>query len=737
MTKYRPSSQKTAKIKRGVIMLKKKCCYKSQSEFLKGVKYSLLGSVFIFAGLLVLIVFGTFFFTRGVAPSVLSEDYSGELNGIVTLVPRFLIFLLLAAGGIVCSYSEYSFFLNKKNILFLLGTGNKRKKMLASRTAGAYASMLFAIAVPFFINLALNISAFGFSTEYLKMWLLFVISSVETVLVFYTLMLFALYVSHSKSSALFSFAGALCLFPSISYFVHFIFNKNLSGYLYEYHNEMPIRNYLTFAPLNPLSNVLSFNNDPSYMASYEYSLSYKDSSSPVTFSGAVIIPVFWMVICLFATSVIIYAFSKKYEAEKFSNERHPVLITSLCAVSASLVTFMTIDLIVVLEDAMAFPVRILISLGVCFIISVLFFAVKRKVLKLIVPLGVSACVFASVYLISVTGGFGYETRIPAVEKIKSAEVLIDGQIAPFENITEFKSESEIKKVTEMHSEVLKNEGEKTDKEINIKYNLKNGISLTRSFKSVSVNSVEKLYGLFDTEAVNELYEKFLFCDKENRFYKQSYGREVEIKDYCTDFENKGNYVYILSEKYALTDLTKILSADEIEELKKSIYSDICSLSAEEMFFNNEKTAGYILFSMSKIEDDYLMVENNNPYSFCVPVKMNMKNTLKTLEKFGIKDCLQKNREIKSVILYDTNKEFKFGHFYFVPVPDMGIYNNLNLTVYADPVLVKKITNQKEIKDTLEKCNAFCDIEEKDRFAFVEFSDGFTVMYLYKAGENNG
>ena len=730
MTKSRPSSQKTAKIKRGVIMLKKKCYYKSQSEFLKGLKYSVLGSALIFAGLLFFNVICTFFLNDGAAPPVLSEDYSNEFYGIVTVSSRTNQFIILAAGGLICGFREYGFFLNKNQLLFLLGTGNKRRNMLAKRTSGAYFSMLSAIIVPFLINLAFNISAFGFNTEYLKLWAVFVFSAVETVLVFYTLPLFALYVSHGKASTLFSFAGAAALFPSISFFVHYIFNKNLTGYSFKYRNANLISNYFVFAPLNPFSNILSFYSDYSYGLSFDYSVAYKKFDLPFSFSGAVFAPVLWIFISLCVTAVIIYSYSKKYKAENVSNERHPVLITSLCALSASMLTFVLIEFIILDETAMSFFVRIIISLCVCFGISFVFFMVRRKAVKLFVPVVASSCVFALFYLISVTGGFGYETKIPDIEKIKSAQVYIGEQIVPFESLVEFTDEKDIEAVTELHSEILKNDGEKTAKEISLKYTLKSGISYTRSYENVSVNSFEKLYGLFDTEAVKDLYKRVLFCDKEQNVYKSACDYENEIRDYCTDFNNSGSRIYVLSEDFSMNDVTKKLSEKDFEELKKSIFSDICSLSAEELFLKNEKTAGYILFSERELSESVFVLSNSYPAEIGIPVKMNMKNTLNALEKFGLTKYLQKESEIKSINIFSVNKEFKSGHYFFTSTQDIDYYDNLPY-VRAEKVFIKKITNQKEAEDTFKKCNTFCKIEETDWFASVEFKDGHSVVYVYK------
>ncbi len=310
---------------------------------------------------------------------------------------------------------------------------------------------------------------------------------------------------------------------------------------------------------------------------------------------------------------------------------------------------------------------IILSLVFNIITTVKISNLKEKAKPMIVILGSTVIIS----LVCLTGGLGYENRLPGVEDIETVEVqapydLVENNaeligIADYYDVNtavlregiKFDNAEDIEKVLAIHSLVMEDKNKETTEGIKFTYKLKNGSVIERSYRYISKDCTEEILKLWNTNKVKELYKTLLLtgCKKENELYGISL-----FEKSC--FSMYGN-VYIQSKDAVVSSLKDVLSEKEIKELKSALYKDITSLAHFEWFKPTE-SYGLLQFSQEEIVEGELPFVMTGQSTVAFQVTKEMVNTVEFLKSHDLMKFFEITREPVKVYLVDVNE---LGEYY--------------------------------------------------------------------------
>ena len=305
---------------------------------------------------------------------------------------------------------------------------------------------------------------------------------------------------------------------------------------------------------------------------------------------------------------------------------------------------------------------------------------KEKAKPMIVILGSTVIIS----LVCLTGGLGYENRLPGVEDIETVEVqapydLVENNaeligIADYYDVNtavlregiKFDNAEDIEKVLAIHSLVSEDKNKETTEGIKFTYKLKNGSVIERSYRYISKDCTEEILKLWNTNKVKGLYKTLLLtgCKKENELYGMSLFEKSCFSMY------DGN-VYIQSKDAVVSSLKDVLSEKEIKELKSALYKDITSLAHFEWFKPTE-SYGLLQFSQEEIVEGELPFVMTGQSTVAFQVTKEMVNTVEFLKSHDLMKFFEITREPVKVYLVDVNE---LGEYYkdFLQEVDSLVY----------------------------------------------------------------
>lgn len=307
-------------------------------------------------------------------------------------------------------------------------------------------------------------------------------------------------------------------------------------------------------------------------------------------------------------------------------------------------------------------VSIILSLVFNVIITVKILNIKEKAKPIIAILG-SAVVIS---VLCLTGGLGYENKLPDIENIEKIELqapydLFENTeeligIADYYDISEpvlrecnieITDSEDFETVLDIHSVVLADKNQETTEGIKFSYELKNGSTIVRSYRYISKESAEEILRLWNTKAVKEAYE--LLLTEKTLEYDGSYGSTF----WSEQVISMDGFVYLQSKDAVLTSLTDVLSENEIKELKAAIYKDVTSLAHYEWFKPTE-SYGLLQFTRDELTKESLpFVMSSHSVSFQVTKEMT--NTVEFLKAHDLMKFFKITREPVKAFLVDANK----------------------------------------------------------------------------------
>lgn len=253
-----------------------------------------------------------------------------------------------------------------------------------------------------------------------------------------------------------------------------------------------------------------------------------------------------------------------------------------------------------------------------------------KILKSLYKFVAHMAVIAIIITVCSTGAFGYSSYIPNKNKIESVEIsvplsysLISSKVLGTDwmtndfimayekfrhqlmpKMTDSDSIDKVMEINRKANETDKDEGLRC--EIVICYNLKNGKTSSRCHVLTSREEITEIFGLFETKEYKEEIKNFLINPLTVEDAKK------ELAEY--GWINEGTYSR-LALNYEFSEVTAVssslyenkvlnLTKEQFDTLKNAVYSDLCSMSAENYYFSDKKQLGVLSFNTQteKLDD---------------------------------------------------------------------------------------------------------------------------------------
>ena len=629
-------------------------------------------------------------------------------------------------AGLIVSFVQFRFLQVKTKCLTILSLGESRKSLFRKKfwmplvimtviTVGVYVALLFSDED---LKKYFNVLA----DEYFAN----VLISLLPLVVGYTVGAFSSILC-GKTSETIVFGASICAFPfAVFNVVDAVFSLSLKGYYTVAAEYVSFSNYIA-ADGNEVTTILSLF-DPLYTLNPNiYGFANRNYSTNLWYETPafyIIKNLVWIGILIFAVFLLENHFVKRFKAEFCNKSGKNKLVVIMCSLTSSLlvvVACMSSFYQALLVDAtpIASAFMLLVSLLLAMILTLIIIALLyRKALHIghsFFGMGFAAGISLIVYLISVTGCFGYSTYMPDTQKIKSVMVNdIAGVLnkysdsffyAPSESAVvdiSFKTPEEIDLIKDIHKFVMNDKKHNTNESFSVVYELENGELIYRTYTCVSNEACEKVSALWETPTVRSFYKIILNQDEElnstglNTYWtswEKAFSFNTNSKlikgsgyydDYYSDSESLGYktiaaadslVVYSKDDEFACITNEEI-SSENMEKLKKAIYTDYMNMSAVQ-HYNPQKQLGVISLASCKAlieyESDYwgeeydgkltaervLDINEDSLYRF--PITSDMVNTIKVLKDVGAYKYFDLETKIAEAHLIDSQKLFSWYH----------------------------------------------------------------------------
>lgn len=750
------------------------------------------------------------------AKEKLSKLYDFRIYGSTDLINEFTVYIILGVIGILSVFTAvrlFSFICDKKTVNVYYSLGVKRSTLFLTKYAGGVTLLALAHAIPVTLSYIINVIFLGPSIR----------MSLSLLHMFTGFFIFSL-IFFSVTSAVFSCVGTvaeavvhstvLVFSPTVIFFVleqilsnllpnsvYNIYARSFESVHYGYSTAVSDSLITATSKYNPLlffaEDIMNYSVGKLEEGKVISAETGKAWSFPLTYE---LIP--WFGVCLLCTLFGLFMF-KRLKAENcgFLNTNKVLgnySIFVLCFFASTL--FFS-------EMRWEGPTTVFVAGGICAFIVYLIAEIflKRNFKKIVTTLYkfvAHACVIAIIFAIIANGAFGYDTRLPDKTKIESVQVAVPfsySQISTkssdfgytFENflfayeadnyyryLPEFTTEKDIETVRSLHEDLISDSSDDgTECQVLIKYNYKDGGSFSRLISVKNAFSERKLFTLFETDAYKAQLKNLFFDDTRVEDLK-SY---IEKNEYYYDYEMLNDLAFeyeysqvsvTSSSLYEHTDLS--LTKEQFNEIKKAIYDDLSTQTANDMFLSNDRQLGVITLSSAvsyeellpdgyyttdipgqpaiapddrideddsefdeePIEDDG--TEENRSYQgntilgnlgyensgYQVIVTDKMTNTLNFLNKYGLSNLLTSKLQIESVSLAKSDFEALLPHYYeSTQIYDFWAYTG-NITLYDD------MTNE-ALQDFEE---SFSNIKITDKQTLEKFDQ---VMKLHEYASKDG
>ncbi len=636
-------------------------------------------------------------------------------------------------AGLIISFVQFRFLQIKTKCLTILSFGESRKSLFRKKFWFPLLCLALLTVCYYFVLLCVlkrlreNFSIL--SDEYFANILI----SLLPLLVGYVVGAFARIVS-GKTSETIVFGASVCALPfSVFSFIDSIFALSLSGYYVKTSNfgilnygsveGHPITTFFSlFDPLYSLNaNVMGFgnrNNDASMLDWFQTPAFY------------IIKNLVWIFLMILAVFLIEKHFVSHFKAENCNKSGKNRMARLVCSVALSLYSCVVVFQGIYeycnaeVQSFVMLPlllVVLMLVLIVTIVVTSVLYRKKEQLTFSFLGVGVTAVFGIIVYLVSVTGCFGYSTYIPETYEIKS--VVVNDPVGvlgtysseyvstPNEELFVeicFKTKAEIEKVKDIHKFIANDKNYDTNETFTIIYELENGKFIHRSYTYLSNESCEKISELYETDTVREFYKtifnqnseingesssyvwaewdkNWIFNNNEELFY-YIYGYEEKYYDYheyWTDdtsymkvadadslviYSKDNNHSYITEEQ---------ISRENIEELKKALFEDYTSLSWEQ-FFKPEKQIGVISLASCKALKDSAenwlndgenqstseqLLREKEGWLYRFSVTSDMVKTIEVLKKYDLYEYFDVKLEVSEAHIIDSSKFISWIYSY--------------------------------------------------------------------------
>lgn len=523
-----------------------------------------------------------------------------------------------------------------------------------------------------------------------------------------------------KTDETLAFGASLCAFPfALFMVVDGVFTLSLKGYYsfasgyYAFSNYTAVEGHTVttilslFDPLYTLnSNVYGFGIENVYSGLwYEMPAFY------------IIKNLIWIFVLIALVFVIEKHFVKKFKAECCDKSGKNKAVRTMCALTIGLGVvgfclnaFYQATLKDVLpEISVSMMIAALIwALVLTLILTALLYRRGTKLRYSFLGVAITAGISVVVYIISITGCFGYSTYIPDTEKIKAVMISDVSNILPvdgtgyFYNNEEglyvdiaFKTPEEIELVKDVHRFVISDKKYNITETFTVIYELENGELVYRTYPALSDEACEKISTLWETQTVRDYYKVILNQDEELKGsdYKTywaswkkaiSYNTNSKIIDangfYDTYYDDESEDVRTIADAdslvvYSKDDVATLITNEKIspeamEKLKKALYEDYMNMSAQQ-HYKPQKQLGVISLASyaSLVEEsesgwwsEEVIVETLKDNGISIahwnsrfPITSDMVNTIKVLKDADAYKYFNSDLKISEAHIIDSQK----------------------------------------------------------------------------------
>lgn len=693
---------------------------------------------------------------------IFSDEYDG-ITGNVLLHLSVIVFSILL--GVML----FRFIANKKTVNVFYSLGITRKNLFLSKYLAGLIMLAASIIIPFAVCLLINISKFGSSPE---LW---------SAILYHILGYCALsFTAFSLTAAVFSgvgtvvegitFSGILMLGPTVAiYSLQFLMNKLVLGSPYGHFYDS------AYQVTNSLATKLSRFNPLLFLFNHVTVIGALARDNPKD-KFIWVAPVYTDVILWFAVATGLFLLGitvfQKRKAE----------ICGFIGANRWLnfaVTFLIgfFPLSIAISSPLSTVVAVLIGLAIFIVLySIIDFALIRNLkewtkglYKLPIHLGISLLII----VVFATGLFGFSTRMPKNDDIKSAEiapVTYSGLINPYasyngdenflysagqsELVDDFRTADDLKTIIELHK-ILMEAGRLPATQgnvdipvpqlikrpdIRISYQLKNGKTFNRYYNAVSVANLTAFLALDKTDRYDEIIMQNLtqpITDKDSK----------KVVSNKTVFQEDTSIIEIIPNTLNVANPLE-LSAENRKLLLAAIAKDLIGQTVEERFFPKTPSMGAIRFSAGGdkgteefeefgIKDSMAteMIGLVEYASASIVITPDMKNTLAFLKDNDLMSLFDKQQNIDFVgarvlpaVLPDNGPYSYYGSA--APLHFMGgwskaafDYGSFGGTYQVtDKTLVDEIAANAHIAYYNSAPGYFVRLEMKDK-------GGYTTMYV--------
>ena len=632
-------------------------------------------------------------------------------------------------AGLIVSLVQFRFLQVKNKCITTLSFGESRKSLFRKKfwfPLGAMVLMTIGFYVILLcINKDLNKKINILADEYFADMLI----ALLPLFVGYIVGAFARIMS-GKTDETLAFGASLCAFPfALFMVVDGAFALSLKGYYSIASEYYYISNY-TAVKGHTITTILSLL-DPLYtLNSNVYGFGTENVYSGLWYEMPafyIIKNLIWIFVLVALVFLIEKHFVKKFKAEfcdksgKNKSVRTMYALTIGLGVVAFCLNGFYQDTLndAFTEISVSMMIAALIwALILTLILTALLYRKGTKLRYSLLGVAITVGISIVVYIISVTGCFGYSTYMPDSKNIKSVIISDSASLLPgygssyfYDNDEtmnieiSFKTQEEIELVKDIHKYIISDKNRDITETFTIIYELENGELVYRTYPYLSEEACEKISTLWETQTIRDYYKVILNQDEvlnsnslklEWRSWEQAFAfngnsKVVAVNSFYEDYyydcfdelyDNTNSSRTIASADslviYSKDDIATCITNEEIsseamERLKKALYEDYMNMSAQQ-HYEPKKQLGVIgLASCVALleeergwwdeEEDPLDIKkilDNNAYSLCrFPITSDMVNTIKVLKDADAYKYFNSDLKISEAHIIDSQKLIKW------------------------------------------------------------------------------
>ncbi|MGN0521161.1 MAG: hypothetical protein ACI4IQ_00840 [Eubacterium sp.] len=634
------------------------------------------------------------------------ENYTMLLHNssIASYATGFICFIC----GALFAIASFRYIMNKKQVNVFYSSPIDRRTMFKNRTIASFVYMAGILILTIGIDAGMNIFFFAHPAFIIKNALIMLFISLVYMLLGFGIFAVAMAACTTSIEGFF-FGGGLALIPSILFlsFDNLCFTF-LNGWGREKISERLLYNWSSsLLDSNLISALANYNpllfakkvgaagaSDTIYSRVNRYSdlLAGKKDFGYKEIEMSYITPaIIWAVIAVLIIAAAGLIFIKR-KAEKSGNYGESKITSAIfsleiaVAVSTSGIVIMK-DLII---DFNWVVLSFIIMIAVLVLTYYIALAITRKKIKHgVKSLSVPCSILGVIIICSgilFAGGFGYTTYVPNADEIEKAYItssyanigmsesndwsseIIPVAIAPEDDLLAIFTDKED---IEMFCNVVKSIPKKTDnmisdKNIYIRYELKNGKAVCRRYNRFDIDAPYNVLSLTNTKAYKDELEYLLSpVDGIGPFAKEI----SEFSDTYTTTNSESYYKYALDNGKAYITLNDFTSKEieNTDELKKALLEDLLNSDLQKRFKPQEKPLCKIeyktVYDESAQNEGYIVTEEGEYYDewysdttsgyYVYPSMTNTVNYLKEIGEYSSLNAIKLPQKAYIVDFYDS------------------------------------------------------------------------------------